>query len=318
MYKIFNIFVDNFAQNKYNKRGGGDMCQNTNYHFDKHFFEAPKKFGDVTLYQIGRLYSNSKTKVDTHVHGDFYELTVVTGGCGTITTNGTPVSVERGDIYLSFPCDTHKLESDPEKTLNYDFFAFNTDNAELKAKLEKITLEHSGADGRTFGDERVSFLVGNAISEIDSERYAKSELLESLFFQILVYTVRNFMERSSDRYPERIASNDALCYRMMNYIDTHIYSMKKLDELATVMDYSYGYLSAVYKKTTSNTLADYYREKRLEMARLLVIEKKMKMSEIAELLNYASVYAFSKAFKNRFGVSPEKYNKSVKSPDVKI
>ena len=85
--------------------------------------------------------------------------------------------------------------------------------------------------------------------------------------------------------------------------------MKKLEELGEVMGYSYGYLSALYKKTTSNTLADYYKNKKLEIARLLVMERNLKMGEIAEKLNYASVYAFSKAFKNHFGSSPENYCK---------
>ena len=287
------------------------MDGNPNYHFDKRFFENPLKFGEIVLYQIGRLYSNSKTKVDTHVHGNLYELTVVTDGCGTVTTNDTPVKVSRGDIYLSFPCDTHKIESDAEKPLKYDFFAFNTENAEMREELEKIMLEHSSAERRVFGDERVSFLVSNAISEMNGEEYAAAGLLECIFLQILIYTLRNFLERAPHNRPDRITSNDALCYKMMNYIDTHIYSMKKLEELSDVMGYSYGYLSALYKKTTSNTLADYYRRKKLEIARLLVLEKQMKMGEIAEMLNYASVYAFSKAFKNKFGVSPENYSKKI-------
>ncbi|MBE6871931.1 MAG: AraC family transcriptional regulator [Ruminococcaceae bacterium] len=285
------------------------MDNNTNYHFDNSFFKAPLKFGEITLYQIGRLYSNSKTKVDTHVHRDLYELTVVTDGCGVITTNGTPVKVSRGDIYFSFPCDTHKIESDAEKLLKYDFFAFNTENAEMREELEKIMLDYSGAERRVFCDERVSFLVGNAISEINGTGYAAPKLLECIFVQILVYSIRNFMDRAPRLLTDIVTTNDILCYRMMNYIDTHIHSLKKLEELADVMGYSYGYLSSLYKKTTSNTLADYYRHKKLEIARLLVLEKKMKMSEIAEMLNYASVYAFSKAFKNRFGISPENYCK---------
>ena len=285
------------------------MSSNINYHFDKHFFDAPQKFGEVVLYQIGRLYSNNKTKVDTHVHGNLYELTIVTDGCGIITTNGTPVKVARGDIYLSFPCDTHKIESDFDNPLKYDFFAFNTQNSEIKQELEKIMLEYSAAHRRVFADERIGFLVGNAISEIDSEEYYASKLLECIFCQILVYTVRNFQKRTSHHRSDRITSNDVLCYKMMNYIDTHIYSMKKLEELADVMGYSYGYLSALYKKTTSNTLAEYYRNKKLEIARILVLEKHLKMGEIAETLNYASVYAFSKAFKSHFGESPENYRK---------
>jgi AraC-like DNA-binding protein/mannose-6-phosphate isomerase-like protein (cupin superfamily) len=287
------------------------MDNNTNYHFNKSFFKAPLKFGEIVLYQIGRLYSNSNTKVNTHVHGNLYELTVVTDGCGVITTNGISVSVSCGDIYLSFPGDTHKIESDSEKPLKYDFLAFNTENSETREKLEKIMLNYSGAEHRVFCDERISFLVGNAISEIDGTGYAASKLLECLFVQILVYTVRNFLDRVSHLLIDRVTTNDALCYRMINYIDTHIYSIKKLEELADVMGYSYGYLSALYKKTTSDTLANHYRHKKLEIARILVLENKMKMGEIAEMLNYASVYAFSKAFKNRFGISPENYCKKL-------
>ena len=93
----------------------------------------------------------------------------------------------------------------------------------------------------------------------------------------------------------------------MNYIDTHIYSLKNLDELCEVFDYSYGYLSAIYKKTTSNTLSGYFREKRLDSARLLLLENRLTITEISELLNYTSVYSFSKAFKEYYGLSPKNY-----------
>ena len=93
----------------------------------------------------------------------------------------------------------------------------------------------------------------------------------------------------------------------MNYIDTHIYSLKNLEDLADITDYSYGYLSALFKKTTSNTLSNYYHEKKLDAARLLILENKYKIIEIAEMLNYTSVYSFSKAFSNRYGVSPRNY-----------
>ena len=33
-------------------------------------------------------------------------------------------------------------------------------------------------------------------------------------------------------------------------------------------------------------------------------ENKMKIGEIAEQLNYSSVYAFSKAYKKKYGISP--------------
>jgi AraC-like DNA-binding protein len=263
-------------------------------------------YGQTKLYQIGRLYSKPTTVVEDHVQKAF-ELTIVNDGYGVISTNGVPLKVERGDIYLSFPCEIHKIESDSEKPLKYDFFAFDTENAELKNELERIMAEYSGAERRVFCDERINFLVGNAIAEIHRSNFGHLKLLESVFSQIMIYVVRAFCPAADDGDIGRVSGAEALCFKIMNYVDTHVYSIKKLDELADVTGYSYGYLSALFKKVTSNTIADYYRNKRLEIARLLVLEKKLKIGEVAEMLNYASVYAFSKAFKNRFGASPEKY-----------
>ena len=277
-----------------------------NYHLDNNFISAPVCYGNVKLYQIGRLHAKGTTVVDSHVQKAF-ELTIVRDGAGTVSTNNQPTEVSRGDIYLSFPCEIHKIESDYERPLKYDFFAFDTDNEKIKNQLERIMLEYSPSNKRVFCDERVSYLVGNAISELQSNTIFSDDLLENIFSQIMIYVVRNFRSCATEDFSDRVTDADAICYRLMNYIDTHMYSMKKLEELEEVTGYSYGYLSALYKKTTSNTLADYYRSKKLELAKHLVIEKKLKIGEIAEILNYSSVYAFSKAFKNKFGVSPEKY-----------
>ena len=275
------------------------------YHLDNNFIFNPRVYGNVVLYQIGRLYSKRNSVVDAHAQKSF-ELTIVRGGVGTVTTNGVPTRVTGGDVYLSFPCETHKIESDFSDPLKFDFFAFDTTDEVLKNEFERIMLEYASADKRVFHDERIVFLVGNATSEFNQNGFCSEELLKNILSQILVYVVRNFRAVAEER-AERITDAETLCYRLMNYIDTHVYSMKRLEELADVMGYSYGYLSALYKKTTSNTLAEYYREKKLEIARLLVLEKKLKIGEIAEMLNYTSVYAFSKAFKKRFGMSPENY-----------
>ena len=285
-----------------------DENEKVEYHLDNNFIVKPKKYGRVMLYQIGRLYSKRTTVVETHLQKVF-ELTIVRGGEGIVSANGVPVKVSRGDIYLSFPCETHKIESDFNAPLKYDFFAFDTECEEQKCEFERIMLEYGGAEKRVFRDERIEFLVGNAISELRQDVFGSEKLLENIFEQIVIYTARGFRPTVSEDCCQRVSEPEALCYRLMNYIDTHVYSMKNLDELARVTGYSYGYLSALYKKTTSGTLSDYHRNKKLEIAKMLVLENKLKMYEIAEILNYASVYAFSKAFKNHFGSSPEAYRK---------
>ena len=51
----------------------------------------------------------------------------------------------------------------------------------------------------------------------------------------------------------------------------------------------------------------YKNERRLGAARLLLKEESV--TEVARRLGYSSIYVFSRAFKNRFGVSPSEYGR---------
>ena len=99
-------------------------------------------------------------------------------------------------------------------------------------------------------------------------------------------------------------NSETFCYRIMNYIDTHIFSMKRLTDVSEITGYNYSYLSALFKSTTGRTLSDYYKTARLKAARTLVRENKLTVSKIAEMLNYSSVYVLSRAYKAEFGVPP--------------
>lgn len=280
---------------------------NKNYHLNKVYFQSPLDFDGISVSQIGRLYCNSTTVVETHLHTDLFELTIVTDGAGTVTTNGIPVRVEKGDIYFTFPCDFHKIETDPNQPLKYDFFAFHSSIDSIRKDLAQIAELYHPANMRIFKNDQIRQLIGNAISELNDEKAYSKELLTAIFRQIIIYTIRGFSQAVPAKYPDTITSSEVLCYKIMHYIDTHIYSMKNLEELSRIMDYSYGYLSATFKKTTGDTIVHYHCRRKLETARLLLLENRLKITQIAEMLNYSSAYAFSKAFKNYFGISPHSY-----------
>ena len=277
------------------------------YHLDYNYFQHPLNFENISIRQIGRMYCEKNGVIEEHIHTDLYELTIVTEGEGLIYSNKIPTKVSRGDIYLSLPCDAHEIISDGEKPLKYDFIAFLPIDGEIKTELEKIAEDFHSPNNRVFHDERIRQITGNAIAEIKEDKIYSHELLSSLFKQMIIYLIRGFQNIKPDRQVDTVTDAEVLCYKLMNYIDTHIYSMKSLEELSYITDYSYGYLSTLFKKTTSNTLSHYYREKKLDAARLLILENRLKITEISDMLGYASVYAFSKAFSNKFGLSPRIY-----------
>jgi len=279
-----------------------------NYHINKLFEFGQVNLDGIFLRQIGRLYCSAETEIAEHMHPqDLFELTIVTDGEGTVFTNSVATKVSRGDIYVSFPLDAHKIVSSKTAPLKYDFFAFALDDCELKQELKRISREYHSPHSRVIRDERIELLISNAIAEIDSDNYQSNQLLSALFKQVIIYITRAFRSLTPQNLYNNPSQHEILCYKLTNYIDTHIYSMKNLSELSKITGYSYGYLSTVFKKTTSYSLLSYYQNKKLDVARLLILENKISITEISEMLNYSSVYALSKAFTKQYGKSPRDY-----------
>ena len=267
--------------------------------------------GPFLLFQIGRLFCGEGAVIPNHSHVDWFELTVITQGKGIVRTNGTEVPVRSGDVYLSFPCDFHGIVSDSLDPLKFDFFAFGIDPSHKawNDELDQIVRLCMPADRRTVRDDDIPLLVSRALSEIEREDPYSDAMIEAIFTQILLHLIRLFSGHSQRPSLRSAEESDAtsLCYSLMTYIDAHIYTLKGLDELSDFSNYNYCYLSSLFRKTTGSTLSDYYCTRRLETARLLILENKRSITNIAELLNYSSIYTFSRAFKDRYGLSPEHY-----------
>jgi len=276
----------------------------TYYHLDNSYMHNPLPLGNISLVQIGRMFCKESAVIDKHVHLNWFELTIVTDGEGTIRTNGEYIPVKSGDIHLSYPADVHEILSSAHNPLKYDFFSFFTEENEWKADLEMIMRSFTNAQSRLFSDERIKALVDNGIAEFCDKNVYSTKLLQSIFEQIIIYLIRDFKDKETPTPKGNLNQAESLCYQIMNYIDTHVFALHSLSDLCETFTYNYSYLSALFKKTTGRTLLDYYQNAKLKKAKTLLKENNRTVSDISETLHYSSVYAFSKAFKKKYGVCP--------------
>lgn len=287
------------------------------YHLDKNYIDCPIPYGVISLLQIGRMHCEENTVVPVHTHLNWFELTLIADGRGVISTNGRETPVGEGDIHLSLPGDFHGIASDRAHPMKYIFFSFQTEDAELSEWLEELAKKNYLPEQRIFADERIFFLLGNAIAELNTPSLLHARMMETSLLQVVLYMIGDLLgtEKRTSREVVRV---DELCYQMMNYIDTHLYCMRSLSEMAKRWNYSYSYLSNLFRHVTGDTLNAYYRQRRLTAAKLLLQEGKQDVGTIAVLLRYSSVYTFSRAFHKQFGMSPTEYRREAKkkSPSV--
>jgi AraC-like DNA-binding protein len=264
-------------------------------------------FENIDLLQIGTSYCKPRTTVALHSHVGFFEISTVLSGKGVIWANNVAVPVKQGDIFISFPYDTHSLAADDQEEMKYSFCAFFLKDSDLIGEMEKLSLLYAKPSDRIIHSERINATLAAAIAEIGKEKVLQKKYLESLFTQLIIHIIRAFNRQT----PPAVApgKREELCYQVMDYINTHIYTIESLEEIAHQFSYDYTYISKIFTKTTSQSISEYYRFQRLEVARTLIHEDRLKMSEIAERLKYSSIYSFSKAFKKQYGISPREYKK---------
>ena len=277
------------------------------YHIDNQHLESPIDFVDFSLVQLGRRYCTQGEIIEPHMHRNWFEITIILSGEAEVLTNGTSMMLKKGDIHFSFPYEIHEIRSGALDSLEYDFFSFICKDEVLLKRFETIMQNLSDNKKRVFSDERIEFLIRNAIFECSVDRFGKDALLRDAFHQAIIYAIRDLEGINNEKHTK--SKTDLLCYKLMNYIDTHIYTLKSIGELSQIFKYDASYLSAIFKTTTGRTLSDYYSTRKLEHAKFLILERNTKVWEIADMLHYSSAFSFSKAFTKKYGISPKKMQK---------
>ncbi len=113
-------------------------------------------------------------------------------------------------------------------------------------------------------------------------------------------------------------------HRVLEHIDRHLDGPLDLDALAGVANFSAFHFHRVFSAWMGETLGEYLRRRRLEIAALrLVSQPETPVLRVALSVGFGSAEAFSRAFKTRFGLSPsawrarERSNRKVDQADRK-
>jgi AraC family transcriptional regulator len=100
-------------------------------------------------------------------------------------------------------------------------------------------------------------------------------------------------------------------HRVLEYIDRHLDEQLELDSLAKVAAFSAFHFHRLFTAWFGETLGDYVRRRRLEMAAMrLVAQPRLTVTHVALSVGFGSTEAFARAFKTRFGSTPTEWRQA--------
>lgn len=154
--------------------------------------------------------------------------------------------------------------------------------------------QRAGANGSTSLEK----MVENAFtaSSLDELRACVSQALSEL---------------RSGQKQESVKGSSRVLQTVKTFITNNYQSDISLERIASEVYLSPGYLSAIFKKETGQSLMKYITQVRLEKARDMLLNSHRKVADIAESVGFSDASYFGMVFRNHYGLSPARYKEKL-------
>lgn len=273
------------------------------FHIDHKYFIKPMRLDDLTLIQIGERFCGANMRFPEHEQLCF-EISYVYNGEAYNTINGTTYRMPPSTFNFTYPSQRHSIYA-TENNMRYFYLGFSLDQTHpLYGEFQKIVQKNESVYVTDPFHTHSVFL--DAILHIDAEDALSRFILTTSVDQILCDFLRAYHGEQRTTDP-KYDTADIILFNMLSYLDENFLSFKNLDRLSDKLGYSTSYLSHLFTAAMQHSPTSYVLNKKLQYAAQLLSEKERTVTEISELLGYATLHSFSKAFKKRYGVSPLNY-----------
>ncbi len=159
----------------------------------------------------------------------------------------------------------------------------------------------------------------NTLNEIFKD---SAETYMSLYRQTTVEQIVNWLEYLSSSLAELFEAKkkdykNRIVSDVKTYLADHVSEKLSLNEVAAKFGISPSYLSQLFSKYSDAGFNEHINILKIEAAKKMLREDKLKVYEVADALNFGSEFYFSKVFKKVEGISPSEFINTIFRTDLK-
>lgn len=228
---------------------------------------------------------------------DFKYLTVeyILEGTGFLKINSFSCKPQRGDVYFLHKKSDHLFYQNKNNPWEKIFFI--ADGLLCTQLLEEYNLSEVYHIPQ-FLEKDLFFVMHDLYKSKDPFMHNKAAVI----FHELLTRLSLSREKTGQTYPK-----DVLLAK--DFINSNIHESISLTDICSAANKSKPQLIRKFKKITGRTPYDYLITKRIEHAKVLLLNTNTPIKEIAEQLKFSDEYYFSNFFKEKEGVTPFKFRK---------
>lgn len=230
------------------------------------------------------------------------ELTYVDQGSMHSVAEGQDLVLTQGDMVLYPPNQWHMQYADIGVAPRFVTISFEVEGFDFQTLSNRILKP----------TQQAKLLLQQMLAEQEhSPAYAEDMLLSQLT-QLLITLVRSSTQAAPLQSSHCLNNENAIISKAQRYITEHVRTALSVPVVAQNADVSPSYLTALFHKHLQISPGEYIRRIKLQESKQLIREGNMNFTQIAQTLHYSTIHHFSRQFKEKFGVTPSEYARSVK------
>lgn len=262
----------------------------------------------IPTFEINEIYGyyyqvrNSQYSYANDKH-NFWELTFIDNGTLSTTIDDEEYQLNNFDLILYAPNQEHSQETGSEHPCSYLTILFDMNF--IDSFLITNRVYHANRE--------IHAALNNFIKVSDNEFLYDSELmlcyLKELILKILQYDFYATTPVASSPMQQKFENE--LLNEIITYINDHIFEALTIEEICTTFSISRSSIQSLFKNNLNVAPKQYISDLKLNKSKLLIKESIYTISEISDMLGFASIHYFSRKFKQQFGITPSDYAKTI-------
>lgn len=252
-------------------------------------------------------YNNS-----LHRHS-FFEICYVLDGVGTYVDQEQVYPLQRGTLFCSRPGIWHQIRSETGLVLFFVAFEMDelrTNDAYIRQFRRMMSSSKITAHPQ---DASITGQIWQTIFQlIQPTKPVSRNLLQALsvsLFLSFLHGLSPELTREIDGIMEDGEEQRHL-KRAKLYIEDNLSSLIRIEQIAEELSISPRHLSRIFHAHLGQTVVHYVQERRIQMAKGLLLNTDLAIKDIAKRAGFDSVHYFTRVFTKLLGVSPARFRRS--------
>ncbi len=234
---------------------------------------------------------------------DFWEITYVDDGTLITDIDGKEFTLNPQEIIFYAPGQEHNQRT--TTTCSYLTIVFDMDISKEDGELLKNKVFKAGQkEAETLSWFNSSSKEYNSLTPMVLTS-AVQIFIVSLLSNYQSPTNKPIITKMQQKYDNELLGEIAL------YIQENIYSPLNVEDICQRFSLSRSSIQTLFAKNLNTSPKQYISDLKFAKAKQMIKESTYSISEIARICGFSSIHYFSRVFKEKYGITPTSYAKSI-------